>query len=233
MKHLYAALSVVASLGWATATANAQSWMEVQKLHAGHGAADDEFAQTASVSISADRAIVSAFWDDDDGSDPASAYVFERNGMGTWNLVSRLVTGDAPSDNVYGQSVDVSISGDAAILGVSFNDDNGEQAGSAYVFERDVTGIWNQVAKLLASDGEAVDQFGRSVSISGNRAIVGTPSDDDNGGGFRIRLCVRAGRDGRLERGRQIARQRRGFHGYVRPLGLYLRRSGDRRGSWR
>ncbi|CCQ48707.1 Long-chain-fatty-acid--CoA ligase [Crocosphaera watsonii WH 8502] len=35
--------------------------------------------------------------------------------------------------------------------------------------------------KLLASDGAADDQFGLSVSLSGNRALVGSRFDDDNG----------------------------------------------------
>jgi len=38
-----------------------------------------------------------------------------------------------------------------------------------------------EVAKLLASDGAAVDQFGVSVSVSGDTAAVGVPFDDDNG----------------------------------------------------
>ena len=42
------------------------------------------------------------------------------------------------------------------------------------MFEKDnTTGNWNEMAKLTASDGDASDQFGGSVSISGNVAIVG------------------------------------------------------------
>ena len=37
-------------------------------------------------------------------------------------------------------------------------------------------------AKLTASDGAADDQFGSSVSVSGNRAVVGA-FNDDNGAG--------------------------------------------------
>ncbi|MEA3325612.1 MAG: dockerin type I domain-containing protein [Euryarchaeota archaeon] len=36
-------------------------------------------------------------------------------------------------------------------------------------------------AKILASDGAADDNFGSSVSISGDHAIVGAVWDDDNG----------------------------------------------------
>ena len=36
-------------------------------------------------------------------------------------------------------------------------------------------------AKLLASDGAAYDDFGWSVSVSGETAVVGAWADDDNG----------------------------------------------------
>jgi len=41
--------------------------------------------------------------------------------------------------------------------------------------------LGDQLAKLLADDGAGGDNFGRSVGISGNTAIVGAHRDDDNG----------------------------------------------------
>jgi len=53
-------------------------------------------------------------------------------------------------------------------------------SGSAYVFTRSGTS-WTQQTKLLASDGAEGDEFGCSVSIDGDYAIVGAYGDDDNG----------------------------------------------------
>ncbi|MCK4871828.1 MAG: FG-GAP repeat protein, partial [Phycisphaerales bacterium] len=39
----------------------------------------------------------------------------------------------------------------------------------------------DELAKLLAGDGEVEDSFGYSVAISGATAIVGALGDDDNG----------------------------------------------------
>ena len=47
--------------------------------------------------------------------------------------------------------------------------------------KKNSTGYWNETDKLTASDGVAYDNFGRSVSISGNTAIVSAHQDDDNG----------------------------------------------------
>ena len=41
--------------------------------------------------------------------------------------------------------------------------------------------MYTAVGKLTASDGAASDLFGYSVSISGDRAIVGAYGDDDKG----------------------------------------------------
>jgi len=74
----------------------------------------------------------------------------------------------------------VSISGDTTIVGAKGDDSS---SGSAYVFVKPAGGWTNsfQTAKLTALDAAAFDQFGRSVSISGDTAIVGAFGDDDAG----------------------------------------------------
>jgi hypothetical protein len=54
-------------------------------------------------------------------------------------------------------------------------------SGSAYIFKREGEN-WVQQNKLLASDGEKIDQFGWSVSISSDYAIVGAHWDDSQSG---------------------------------------------------
>jgi hypothetical protein len=56
---------------------------------------------------------------------------------------------------------------------------NLSDAGSAYIFERD-GGTWTQMNKIVASDRAASDNFGVSVSISGEYAIVGAYNEDED-----------------------------------------------------
>jgi hypothetical protein len=79
----------------------------------------------------------------------------------------------------------VSISGDTAIVGALGDDDAEINSGSAYIFENVSSGGFEptESAKLTASDGAVSDQFGYSVSISGDTAIVGAYLDDDAGSG--------------------------------------------------
>ncbi len=41
--------------------------------------------------------------------------------------------------------------------------------------------LGDQLVKLLPNDGDAGDNFGRSVAISGATTVVGSRYDDDNG----------------------------------------------------
>ena len=156
-------------------------WQETAKLVASDRAADDHFGR--SVCLSGNTAIVGADRDDDNGSSSGSAYIFEKDdSTGDWNEIAKLTASDGDQSDRFGQSV--SISGTIAIVGASRDEDNGESAGSAYVFEKDeFTGHWNETAKLTASDGAAYEEFGYSVSVLGNVAIVGAYYSDNDGPG--------------------------------------------------
>ena len=79
-----------------------------------------------------------------------------------------------------GAGFSVSASGNFALIGAPLDDDNGADSGSAYVYQN-VLGAWIPVTKLNAPDGAVDDNFGFSVSISGNIALIGSPNDDDTG----------------------------------------------------
>jgi hypothetical protein len=151
------------------------TWIQHAKLTASDAASGDHFG--SSVSISGETAIVGARWDDDAGSYSGSAYVFVRSWT-IWIQQAKLTASDAAARDVFGFSV--SISGDTAIVGAFGNNDAGSSSGSAYVFVRSGT-TWSEQAKLIASDAAAGDQFGFSVAISRNTAIVGARLDDDAG----------------------------------------------------
>ena len=155
------------------------SWNWMAKLSPTDGAVGNCFG--CSVSIFANIAIVGARCDNKLASYAGSAYVFEREDVtGRWDQKAKLTASDGAADDYFGTSV--SVSSNTAVVGAFRDDVDGARSGSAYVFELDKsTGHWNQTAKLTASDGAEYDNFGLSVSNSGNIAIVGAPNDDDNG----------------------------------------------------
>jgi len=149
-------------------------WAEQQKLTAGDGKSQDGFG--VSVALSGDTALFGALGGDVGAfADQGSAYVFVRSGT-IWAEQQKLTASDGAADDLFG--IAVTLSGDTALVG-AHSDDVGANAnqGSAYVFVRSGA-TWTQQQKLVASDGAYVDQFGVSVALSGDTALVGAHSDD-------------------------------------------------------
>lgn len=116
-----------------------------------------------------------------------AAYVFTRNGT-SWTQQQKLLANDGAASDQFG--VSVAILGNTIIVGALFDDvgPNTDQ-GSAYVFTTNGT-TWTQQQKLTASDGAANDNFGVSVAISGDSAIVGAYFDDIGANTNQGSACV-------------------------------------------
>ncbi len=164
-------LLAVAALLLSTAAAQADLGDQLFKLLPDDGAVGVRFG--VAVAISDGIVIVGAERDWDNGFESGSAYLFDA---ATGQQIAKLLPDDGAEGDRFG--FPVAISGTTAIVGAMFNDDVGTNSGSAYLFD---TTTGQQTAKLLPDDGAALDQFGRSVAISGTIAIVGAFGDGDNG----------------------------------------------------
>jgi hypothetical protein len=151
---------------------NGSDWQEEDKLTAHDAAAGDQFGAT--VAVDGDTAIVGAKFDD---SSTGAAYVFVRSGS-SWTLQQKLVADDAAVGDLLGH--DVAVDGDTAIVGATSGDGNAPNSGSAYVFTRSGS-VWTQQEELIAPDGGGGDDFGSSVAIDGDSAIVGAYLDGYSG----------------------------------------------------
>ncbi len=156
-------------------TRSAGVWKEQAKLTASDGSRDDDFG--LSVAIDGDIALIGAHYDDDNGDDSGSVYVFTRS-AGIWTEQAKLTASDAaPFDN-FGEGV--ALDGETALIGATGDDDNGSRSGSVYVFTHSA-GVWKEQAKLTTSDGSRDDVLGGSVALDGDTALLGVQFDDDNG----------------------------------------------------
>ena len=131
----------------------------------------DQFGQ--SVAISGNKVLVGARGDSTNGLSVGQAYMFDAT---TFNL---LHTFDDPTITTSDQfGVSVAMSGNLILVGAFGDDTNGVGVGQAHLFDA-TTG-----ALLQTFDDPTVtttDHFGASVSICGNRVLVGAPDDDTNG----------------------------------------------------
>ena len=147
---------------------------QIAKLLAEDGAAEHQFG--VSVGIHGTTVIIGAWYDDDNGEFSGSAYLFNT---ATGRQIGKLLPEDGAADHWFGVSVAIGGSPGAviAIVGAGNDDDNGEDAGAAYLFD---VATGQQLFKLLPDDGAAGDGFGL-VGIGVTTAIVGAAGNDDLG----------------------------------------------------
>ncbi len=148
------------------------NWTQQAKLTATDSETGDYFG--GSVSISTNHAIIGAPGANDFSG---SAYIFEYND-GNWTQQTKLwVYEDDPGD-WFGQSV--SISGDCVIVGARLDDLFASDAGSAYIYYRHHDGTNNWGLQFLCGplDTSTNDNFGYSVSINGEYALIGAIGDN-------------------------------------------------------
>jgi hypothetical protein len=176
-------------------------WSQQAYLKASNTGAFDHFGE--SVSISGDTVVVGASGEDsgatgvggsqgdESAESSGAAYVFVRNGA-VWSQQAYLKASNTGGGDNFGNAV--SVSGDMVVVGAQNEDsgatgvggnqldDGAENAGAAYVFVRNGA-VWSQQAYLKASNAAFADQFGHSVSASGDTVVVGAWREDSNATG--------------------------------------------------
>jgi len=144
---------------------------QLLKLIASDGDIKDNFG--FSVALSGNRTIIGAPFTNDNGFASGSAYVFD---VTTGQQLFKLLAGDGMRFDQFG--ISVSMDGNVAVIGAQFGDGNVEDTGSAYLFD---VNSGEQLHKLFAVDGADSDNFGNSVDIDGNLAVIGADLDNSNG----------------------------------------------------
>ena len=189
-------------------TRSGGTWTQQAYLKASNTAAIGDYFG-CSVAVSGDTVVIGAYGERSsatgvggnqvDYSAPGSgaAYVFTRSGT-TWTQQAYLKASNTGMDDYFGSSV--AVSGDVAVIGAPNESSNATgvngneadnsvyQAGAAYVFVRSGS-TWTQQAYLKASNTGAGavngwgDQFGNSVAVSGDTAVIGAYQEDSNATG--------------------------------------------------
>jgi hypothetical protein len=147
-------------------------WIEEAKLVPSDGAAGDLFG--LAVSVSHETVIVGAPRHDAAGAEAGAAYVFVHDGI-SWNEEAKLQSSTIAAGDAFGAAV--AVDEDTAIVGAPRNAGAGPVTGSAFVFVRSGT-LWSEEDELTASAGVAGNQFGRSVALHEDTAVVGAPRQD-------------------------------------------------------
>lgn len=143
-----------------------------------------------SIDLDSSRALIGAPGDASGGVDAGAAYVFASVGDG-YAQSAKLVPAMSAAGAQFGRSV--SLSGGLALIGQPYlNQGPLVGAGAAVAFMFDGT-LWNEEARLTASDAAPGDNFGVAVSAGGFASFVGANGDNAAGGADRGACYVMGG----------------------------------------
>ena len=150
----------------------AGAWEETQKLNASDGSVDDNFG--FSLTFAGESLAISTY---QQNNRTGAVYIYDQSATGDWQESQKLLASDSAFYKQFGYAI--AGTENQIVIGAPNDNENGANAGAAYIFEKGLDGIWMQTKKLVASDVEAYDSFGISVSIATNIAVVGSFYDDD------------------------------------------------------
>ncbi|MCK5026266.1 MAG: hypothetical protein KAS15_06735, partial [Nanoarchaeota archaeon] len=108
-------------------------WTQQAKIQASDKEIDDSFGNSVSISSDGNTAIVGANSEDTGGSSAGAAYIFRWTGT-AWAEQAKIQASNKGADDFFGNSVSVSYDGDNAIVGAHGEDEIGNAAGTAYIF---------------------------------------------------------------------------------------------------
>lgn len=192
--HDYGAGGVGTGYSWNAGTAyvferTGDTWTEVEKLLPSIRNPYDRFGYA--VDIDSSIIVVGVYSEDESELEGASlmnaggAFIFERDGGGAWTQIQKLDASDRTAGDHFGR--DVAIDDNYLVIGAEQEDlnlgdgspgDSLSNAGAAYIFEKDIDGVWSEIQKIVNTDRNAEDLFGEAVSISENTIFVGAWQQD-------------------------------------------------------
>ncbi|HHJ15274.1 MAG TPA: integrin, partial [Gammaproteobacteria bacterium] len=193
------AVGTIASGAYVFTRDESDAWS--QQINLDMGVAD-KFGKSVALSADGDTLAVGAHQEDsgatgmsgDEANDSGAAYIFSRDGGGNWSQQAYFKASNAETDDWFGYSITLDSSGNTlavsafreagAAIGLNGDQSNNSasRSGAVYVFTRNSGGEWSQQAYVKASNTDADDGFGYSLSLSGDGGTlaVGALSEDSN-----------------------------------------------------
>ena len=157
-------------------TRSGTTWTEQGRLYPEPVPTGDVMQYGWNASISGDGNYVAVSGRRIDGSNGQifeRVHVYARSGS-TWTLQDVLVPSDSTNLKEFGPAA-FDYDGTHLIVGANGDGASFVQVGAVYAYERSGS-TWTEVQKIVASDGQSIDEFGVSVSMDafGNRAVIGS-----------------------------------------------------------
>ncbi|MFK8012115.1 MAG: Ig-like domain-containing protein [Marinicellaceae bacterium] len=146
-------------------------WIKHSKIIPPDGALGDEFGSMLSVAKNENIVAIAAKGvAATSGFSNGAVYIYTLNSE-SWEYSTKLRVQSSVLDNRFGESLNLDTSD--LIVGAPKDDGAVSGSGAAYIFQKNSPTNWSLTEKLFANEAFDTAQFGKSVAIDGDRAIVG------------------------------------------------------------
>jgi hypothetical protein len=171
--------------------ANAAAWSQTAYVKASNAAQGDNFG--AAVALDGDLLAVGAPGEDSAEQDSGAVYVFARDAGGSWTQEAFLKAQIPGMGDLFGSQV--TLAGNLLAVGAidersdgtginpPDTNENAVSSGAVYLFERDGTGSWSQIAFVKPGNTDPGDRFGWSLAFAGDTLAVGARNEQSNARG--------------------------------------------------
>jgi hypothetical protein len=130
------------------------------------------------LAISGTRVVIGSPQDTGSG-DLSRVYVYELSSGTPQTPVAALADASTGTNERFGWSV--SVSGDTVVIGAPHEDSGADNSGACYIYDF-TAGVPSAPAATVLNPAPAInDEFGASVSVSGDRLAIGNGLDDQGG----------------------------------------------------
>ncbi len=183
------------------------AWSQQAYVKASNTDTGDFFGKSVALSASGNTLVVGAIGEasgatgvngdetKDTAGNAGAAYVFARSINDVWSQQAYVKASNTGDQDEFGTSVALTGDGDKLAVGAPDEEsdatgingddtnDNADNSGAAYVFERADNGTWSQQVYVKASNTDSGDEFGTSLALSGDgdTLAVGATEEDSDG----------------------------------------------------
>ncbi len=145
------------------------SWSQIAELTASDAADDDEFGNA--VALTESTALIGARNKSFGDNYYTGAAYFFSDSAGSWSQEAEVADPNPGYTDDFGAAV--ALGGDTALIGAPGTSVNGQYwSGAAYIYAQSGDS-WTEQAALSATDGLAGNDFGTTVALDGNTALIG------------------------------------------------------------
>jgi len=146
-----------------SAQGGVSDWVQTAKLTATPASADSYFG--SAVSVGNPILAVGADGTDTSGNNAGTVFIFDKSDG--WNQTAQLRPTDGTAGDYFGEAV--AVEAESVVVGAPGDDDTGNNAGAAYIFEKS-NGNWTETKLTAGGQGAS---FGQSVAIASETVAIG------------------------------------------------------------